>query len=94
MLTQPKVPPAYALLRAAHKLPDGLLVDLYGTFDSDGCEVCDITLAGDKASLYELVPVRLLERLSQELTDAMPPKPRYQVRRELAAAYGGNPALY
>lgn len=42
----------------------GVLLDLYGDVDSDGPEVHDVSLVGDKRSLVELIPAAALESMT------------------------------
>ncbi|MBQ5963177.1 hypothetical protein [Massilia sp. ZL223] len=61
----------------------GLKLDLYGELDEDGYEVNDITLAGSKVSLFELVSADFLESLSLTLDLTQPSAA--QLRRQSCA---------
>jgi hypothetical protein len=52
--SQPMIPATYKML-AASVLRDGLSLDLYGTHDADGYEVCAISLAGTKIDLQAVL---------------------------------------
>lgn len=67
---QPEVSSAYRLL--ASYVHEGVKLDLFGTLDADGYEVFDIALAGTNISLFELVPVEFLERLTTWCNDKLP----------------------
>lgn len=79
---------------------EGVLLDVHCTLDEDGYELVALTLHGD---LRDLMPVlsdscrKQYERWVEDNTTvpmSMVRAKRARVRRELAAAYGGNPALY
>lgn len=57
------IPPTYRLLHSGYTYRD-IAFDLYGECDSDGPEVRDVALVGDKRSLVELFPAAELERMS------------------------------
>lgn len=67
---QPQVSSAYRLL-ASH-IHEGVKLDLFGKLDAEGYEVFDIALAGTNISLFELVPVEFLERLTTWCNDKLP----------------------
>ncbi len=52
--TQPQVPAEYKLL-AANVQYGALYLDLYGTHDADGYEVCALALTGTTVDLYDVV---------------------------------------
>lgn len=68
--TQPEIWPTWRLL--ASYIHEGIKLDLYGALDEDGYEVMDIALAGSNVSLFELVPVAFLERLTAWCNDKLP----------------------
>lgn len=63
-MANPTVDPEHSLLMAGYDT-DELVLDLYGTHDENGIEVCDITLAGEKTSIvcrYTAAELRSMER--------------------------------
>lgn len=57
------IPSTYRLLHSGYTYRD-IEFDLYGECDSDGPEVRDVALVGDKRSLAELFPAAEFARMS------------------------------
>ncbi len=82
---QPKVSRTLRLLTSY--IHEGVKLDLYGTFDEDGYEVNDIALAGTNVSLFELVPVEFLDRLSNWCNDKLPSVREVRIQSAMEAQY-------
>lgn len=70
---QPKIDGSLTLLVSGHKHGD-TFIDLYGTFDSDGYQVLDFTLAGSLVPLWDLQPAgsNICASLSYWCNDYLP----------------------
>lgn len=79
--------PTYRLLHSGYDYL-GIVLDLYGTVDSDGPEVCDVALQGDKRSLAELFTAKALEDMTEYVARRMD-----EARRESAAEAKAERAL-
>lgn len=64
------IPPTYRLLHSGYTYRD-IPLDLYGECDSDGPEVCDVALVGDKRSLAEFLSRAELAAMSDFVADQM-----------------------
>jgi hypothetical protein len=69
MPVQPQVNEGLILLYSGHRIIDGPLLDLWGSFDRDGYEVQDIALTGTKISLYEIIDEHMFKGLSDWCDD-------------------------
>lgn len=67
---QPKVSSAYRLLTSY--LHEGLLLDLYGTFDADGYTVLDVALSGTNISLHPVIHLQLFDDLTKWCNAKLP----------------------
>lgn len=63
-MPQPHIDPSHQLLYSGYTYRE-IELDLYGWRDSDGVEVCDVALVGDKRSLVELVPREALMAMTE-----------------------------
>ena len=61
MSAQPQISATYKLLAAGYDY-DGLSLDLYGTVDSDGAEVCAVALTGSTVDLEAIAFSNIYQR--------------------------------
>lgn len=66
MSTQPKIPARYRLLYAGWPVA-GLLLDVYGTSDEDGVEVCAVAQHGQTVDLTAVVCASYMEQIELAL---------------------------
>ena len=71
---QPKVGEAYGdrqLLKSEYD-EDGLLIDLYGSFDRWGYEVSDVSLSGSDISILSVIPSKKIQSYSDWCNRKLP----------------------
>lgn len=79
---------------------DGLLLDVHCSLDEDGYELAALTLHGDRRDLMAVLSDSCIKQYTRWVEDntKVPVSVRAAVmartQREMARAYGGNPAMY
>lgn len=79
---QPQIAASYKLLHAGF-VYEGLALDLHGTADADGAEVCAVSLAGSMVDLEQVVGGQVFQR-AQSWLDAHGARLLEQDRQEAA----------
>lgn len=65
---QSQIAASYRLLHAGF-VYEGLALDLHGTQDADGAEVCAVSLAGSRVDLESVIDTKIIQR-AQDWLDA------------------------